>query len=141
MENNHIKIHIVDHWPVDDIVVLYKAAGWWKETYDKTGIPALITGSFAFAVAIEPITKKTIGMGRVLSDGVSDAYIQDLVVLPEYRGKHIGKKIVQTLLEYCFSKGIEWIGLIAEPGSSAFYTTLGFETMKQYIPMLYSKRK
>lgn len=141
MEKNQIEIHIVDHWPEDDIVVLYKAAGWWKETYDKTGIPSLITGSFAFAVAIEPVTKKTIGMGRVLSDGVSDAYIQDLVVLPEYRGKHIGKKIVHTLLEYCSSKGIEWIGLIAEPGSSSFYTTLGFEIMKHYTPMLYSERK
>jgi ribosomal protein S18 acetylase RimI-like enzyme len=80
-------------------------------------------------------------MGRVLSDGVSDAYIQDLVVLPVYRGQSIGKKIAQKLIDFCLSKGITWIGLIAEPGSSKFYTTLGFKTMDQHIPMLFTREK
>jgi ribosomal protein S18 acetylase RimI-like enzyme len=80
-------------------------------------------------------------MGRVISDGVSDAYIQDLVVLPTYRSQSIGKKIAQKLIEFCQSKGIVWIGLIAEPGSSQFYTSLGFTTMENHIPMLYKMEK
>jgi len=138
MEKNQIEIRIVTSWPVEEIVTLYKAGGWWKDSYSSRGIPQLIKGSFAFAVAIDTTNQKTIGMGRVLSDGVSDAYIQDLVVLPEHRGQHVGKKIVQILLNYCLSKGIHWIGLIAEPGSSQFYTTLGFSPMQHYCPMLYT---
>ena len=141
MEKNQIEIRLVTSWPEDEIVLLYKAGGWWKDTYDKTGIPALITGSYAFAVAVDQKTGKSIGMGRVLSDGVSDAYIQDVVVLALYRGQNLGKKIVQTLIDFCLAKGIQWIGLIAEPGSSQFYTALGFKSMEQYVPMLYSVEK
>jgi len=141
MEKEQIEIRLVTSWPADDIVELYKAGGWWKDTYDTAGIPALITGSLAFIVAIDEKTGKTVGMGRAISDGVSDAYIQDLVVIASYRGKNIGKKIVQQLIEYCLSKGIVWIGLIAEPGSSQFYTSVGFTTMEQHIPMRYTKEK
>lgn len=141
MKKTHIDIRLVTSWPEDDIVDLYKTGGWWKDTYDKTGIPALIKGSYAFAVAVNTTTNKAVGMGRVVSDGVSDAYIQDLIVLDPYRGQSIGKNIVLSLIDACISKGITWIGLIAEPGSSQFYTTLGFKTMDQHIPMLYNKEK
>jgi GNAT superfamily N-acetyltransferase len=137
MKKKEIELKIVDAWPEQDIVELYKAGGWWKESYKASGIKYLIKGSFAFAVVIDSATNKTIGMGRVISDGVSDAYIQDLIVLPDYRGQDIGKKLVNVLLEYCFSKGLLWIGLIAEPGQDGFYSTLGFKHMKNYVPMLY----
>jgi GNAT superfamily N-acetyltransferase len=139
MEKKQIEIRLVDSWPEDEIVELYKAAGWWKDSYDRAGIPQLIVGSFVFAVAVDKKTEKAIGMGRVLSDSVSDAYIQDLVILPAYRGENIGKKLVHALIDHCFSKGILWIGLIAEPGSSQFYTTLGFKPMEHSVPMLYTR--
>jgi GNAT superfamily N-acetyltransferase len=141
MEEESVEIRLVTSWSIEDIVQLYKEAGWWKNTYDPAGIPALIVGSFAFAVAVDTITGKTVGMGRTISDGVSDAYIQDVVVLSTYRGRNIGKKIIQTLLDVCRSKGIVWIGLIAEPGSGSFYNTLGFSIMDQHIPMRYTKEE
>jgi aralkylamine N-acetyltransferase len=101
------------------------------------GITPLIKGSFAFAVAVDKGTSKPVGMGRVISDGVSDGYIQDLVVLPEYRRNGIGNRIVSTLVEACNAKGLGWIGLIAEPGSENFYRSLGFSVMPGHIPMIY----
>jgi aralkylamine N-acetyltransferase len=139
MEKKLIDIQFVDAWPEDEIIALYKIAGWWKDAYDKAEIPQLIAGSFVFAVVIDKKTEKAIGMGRVLSDGISDAYIQDLMILPSYRGQNIGKKLVRALIDHCFSKGILWIGLIAEPGSDQFYTTLGFKPMEHHVPMLYSR--
>ena len=132
-----IEVKIVDSWPEKDIEELYKEGGWWKESYDSSGIKYLIKGSFAFVVAIDKTTKKAIGMGRLISDRVSDAYIQDTVVLPEYRNKGVGSMIVKALLDYCASKGILWIGLIAEPNQDKFYSTLGFKVMDKYIPMKY----
>ena len=87
MEKIDIEIKLVDNWPEDEIVKLYKAGNWWKDSYESSGIGKLISGSFAFAVVINKNSGETIGMGRVLSDGVSDAYIQDLVILPEYPRK------------------------------------------------------
>ena len=135
IDESVLEIRIVDSWPIDEIVELYKAGGWWKETYNKSGIPALIVGSFLFGVAVDSQTEKAIGMGRVLSDGVSDAYIQDFVILPKYRRCGIGKKLIQTLVHQCLSLGIQWIGLIAEPGSEFFYTDSGFRPMERHTPM------
>jgi len=132
-----IEFKIVNSWPEKEIVELYKAGGWWKDSFSSSGIKNLIKGSFAFVVAVEKTTNKAIGMGRLISDGVSDAYIQDTVVLKEYRNMGIGGMIVKTLLDYCLSKGILWIGLIAEPNQDIFYSNLGFKIMKKYVPMKY----
>ena len=137
MDIDNIEIRIVESWPIDEIVKLYKAGGWWKESYDSSLIQSMIKGSFVFAIVVDTINDKAIGMGRVISDGISDAYIQDLIIMPEYRKKGIGKKLVKTLIDYCISKKLVWIGLIAEPGSEDFYKDLGLKNMKGHIPMLY----
>jgi aralkylamine N-acetyltransferase len=132
-----VVIRIVDAWDQDEIVHLYRAGGWWKDEYDPDSVPDLIKGSFAFAVALDPKTGHAIGMGRVLSDGISDGYIQDLVVLPGFRNNGIGKMIVAALVRKCTGAGISWISLIAEPGTELFYLPLGFQPMQGYIPLLW----
>ena len=131
------EIWLVDAWDINQIVALYRAGGWWKDQFDPAGIPALISGSFLFAVAVDGKTKIAVGMGRVISDGVSDGYIQDLVVLPEYRRSGIGKRIVTTLLDECRKRGLGWIGLVSQPGCEEFYSELGFKKMEGYSPLLF----
>ena len=128
------EIKFVDAWPDNEIITLYKSGGWWKDHYTPDNLAALIRGSFAFAVAVDG--GKAIGMGRALSDGVSDAWIQDVAVLPEFRGKGIGREIIKTLLNYCKEKGLSWIGLVAEPGTKEFYVPLGFKELAGE-PMVY----
>ena len=121
MGDGDIRIELVNFWEEEQIVELYRSEGWWKDFMDKSRIPDLIRGSYLFALAIDISTGKPIGMGRVISDGIADAYIQDLVVLPEWRKKNAGGMIVSALIEQCVSNGISWIGLIAQPGTDAFY--------------------
>ncbi len=139
MKESEIEIKFVKSWSEDDIVKLYKVGGWWKDSYDESGIKQLIKGSFCFAVVIDKKTKKVIGMGRILSDGASDGYIQDLVILPEYRKKGIGKKLTKSLIDYCKSKGITWIALVSEPNQENFYKKIGFKEMKNYTPLKYEE--
>lgn len=130
-----VRYELVKSGPVDAIVELYRAGGWWKERPgEREGIPALIRGSFRFLIAVAG-GGRIVGMGRALSDGVSDAYIQDVVVLPELRGRGIGAEIVRRLVAECVGAGIGWIGLIAEPGTEPFYRRLGFGTLQGYSPM------
>ena len=139
MKQKNFEIKFIDNWSEDDIVNLYRAGGWWKESYDKSKIKDLIKGSFAFAVVIENKTNKTAGMGRILSDGISDAYLQDIIILPEYRKKGLGKYLVDELVKYCYSKNIKWIALISEPNQDGFYSNIGFKKMKNYTPMKYEE--
>jgi ribosomal protein S18 acetylase RimI-like enzyme len=80
-------------------------------------------------------------MGRVLSDGASDAYIQDVVVLTPYRGQGIGRELILRLTRHCLEHRLDWIGLVAEPGTNAFYEGLGYHLLEGYLPMLYGKRE
>jgi len=137
MLKNNIYIRFVKSWPEKEIIALYKAGGWWKETWSNVNISSIINGSFVFAVAVNSDSGKAIGMGRLISDGATDCYIQDLVVLSNYRHLGVGKQIVKHLTDYCLNKNINWIGLISEPGNEIFFQNLGFKIMKNHLPMLY----
>jgi GNAT superfamily N-acetyltransferase len=133
-----VDLHLVTAWDTGEIVSLYRSAGWWQDGRDDPSeIGDLILGSLVFVVAVDRGSGKAIGMGRAISDGVSDAYIQDLMVLPGYRGRGIGKAILRRILAACRARGIGWIALIAEGGSGDFYRRLGFGVDEGDVPMMY----
>jgi GNAT superfamily N-acetyltransferase len=134
---DEIAVRLVHGWDEEEIADLYRAGGWWKEEYKPEDLRPLIRGSFAFVVASDTKTGRAIGMGRVISDGVSDGYIQDLVVLPGYRKSGVGRKIVASLVERCLQSGVTWIALIAEPGTEQFYQPLGFRPMEGHVPLIH----
>jgi len=118
------------------ITGLYREAGWWWEEGDHLDFAArLIAGSFCFYVA--EYNHTIVGIGRAISDGVSDAYIQDVTVARDLRGTGIGSALVQAIIASLGRHGIEWIGVIAEGGSHPFYEKLGLTAMVNATPMLY----
>lgn len=120
---------------LDQLVTLYQAAGWWSaETDNRTLLTGIVKGSHYFCVAVNDQT--IVGMGRSISDGVSDAYIQDVTVAENFRTQGIATRIVTLLIEKLEADGIGWIGLIAESGSDRLYRPLGFTPMSNSTPML-----
>jgi ribosomal protein S18 acetylase RimI-like enzyme len=119
---------------------LYRAQNWWQAGDDESQqlVPRLIAGSHCFVAALEG--EDIVGMGRAISDGVSDAYIQDLTVRSDHRNQGIGQRILQTLLERLHDDGLRWIGLIAEPGSYNLYHKAGFRQMPEGVPMLVNQK-
>ncbi len=137
---SEIAYRIVKKVDPEQLVKLYRTAGWWSEKNDNIDFLAeLVNNSDLFVAAYDG--NSLIGMGRSISDGVSDAYIQDVTVLPDYRRRGIGGRIIRTLVKNLLERGIKWIGLIGEPGTRHFYEELDFGLMKDYIPMLYKGKK
>lgn len=136
---NDIIYEVVTSANSDELIDLYKEGGWWNEGLtERDNLPVLVKNSFCFMV-VKNHEGRIIGMGRVISDGVSDGYIQDVIVSNKYRNKGIGKELVIKLRDHCLKKGLSWIGLIAEPGTKGFYAKLGFSEMQNYIPMILKK--
>jgi ribosomal protein S18 acetylase RimI-like enzyme len=133
MQKPPVIYQIIHSWNIDDIVDLYRYAGWWKDTYDPAEIPSLIKGSFIFAVGVDSDCGKAVAMGRILSDRVKVGYIQDLCVLPDMRGHHIGSGLLQFLIQSAKNCGLSSIHLIAEPDTSSFYEKSGFRSEKGMI--------
>jgi aralkylamine N-acetyltransferase len=135
-----LEFEAVNSAPVEEIVELYKSAGWWQESAEaRSVIPAMIRGSYCFMVA-RALDGRIVGMARVISDGYSDAYIQDVAVLESYRRQGVGRELVRRLTQFCVSRKIGWIGLVAEPGTQNLYEELGFGPLMGFQPMLYGKR-
>ncbi len=120
---------------IDHLIRLYRQAGWWpRETEDAPLVSGIVSGSHRFLVARRE--SAIIAMGRAISDGVSDAYIQDVTVDSVFRRQGIGSRIVERLVEGLECDGITWIGLIAERKTHPFYRSLGFDPMADSVPML-----
>jgi ribosomal protein S18 acetylase RimI-like enzyme len=125
-QHSTIEYKIVKTLPTQDVVDLYKEGGWWEENpHSRAVIPPMIEGSFCFMVALD--NGKPIGMGRVISDGYSDAYIQDVVVKKSYRGRGIGAEIIKGLTQYCVNHKLQWIALVAELNTTPFYEKCGYK--------------
>ena len=120
---------------IDRIIALYRQAGWWKDASDNPElVTRIINGSHCFVTV--SAKEGIIGMGRAISDQASDAYIQDVMVDKSFRGRKIGSRIIQALVDRLHADGLKWIGLIAENNSQPFYENLGFTQMKNASPML-----
>lgn len=126
MEPGPVRLRIVtDFTPqlAAEAAELYREAGFIgpEEPADFI-IPAwrgstLVAGAFA--------GESLIGMARAISDGVSDAYIQDVAVSCRYRRRGLGAGLIRLLTARLSERGIDWIGLVGVPGSEAFYASLG----------------
>ncbi|MGE4506326.1 MAG: GNAT family N-acetyltransferase [Desulfovibrionaceae bacterium] len=70
--------------------------------------------------------ERLVGMARAISDGVYQAVIYDVCILPEYQGKGLGSRLVASLMEAL--PGLTVL-LYAVPGREGFYGRHGFERM------------
>ena len=118
-----------------DILDLYIAEQWWDGPPLIEPVLEIIKGSHIFIGAFHG--EKLIGMGRAISDGVSDAYIQDVTINKNYRNKNLGSLIIKKIIKELKKDKIFWIGLISEKNSHNFYKKIGFSEMKNAYPMKY----
>ncbi|MBP9996957.1 MAG: GNAT family N-acetyltransferase [Prevotellaceae bacterium] len=70
-----------------------------------------------------------IGYVDCISNGVTDAYIQDLMVKPGYQGKGIGSELMNKMIEYLKESHIYMISVIFDESLKSFYERFGFYTM------------
>lgn len=71
-----------------------------------------------------------VGFLDVVSNGVTDAYIQDVMVRPDYQGKGIGTELMNRAINRLKADHIYMVSVIyGEEGLRPFYEKSGFYTM------------
>ena len=81
----------------------------------------------SYAVVFLLSDGKVIGIGRAISDGISQAAIYNIAVRDEYRGKGLGKVIVDELLKQVAGCNVI---LYTHPKHLGLYEHWGFSKMK-----------
>lgn len=136
-DSSAIEYRITKDLPVPEVRQLYVEAGWIQPDSGTGFIQPMLENSFAVSAAF--CHGRLIGLMRALSDGVSDAYLLDLVVDESFRRRGIAMEILKRLKKHLLEKGIDWIVCIGAPGTEAFYAKSSGEVMAQYTPMRFKQ--
>ncbi len=82
---------------------------------------------------------EVIGCGRVIGDSGIYFYVQDIIVLPEFQGKRIGRRIMDAIMEYlkAHARNGAFVGLMAAKGVSKFYERYGFKERPSDAPGMF----
>ena len=107
-----------------EILNLYKSVGWINYTNNPNMLKSAYSNSLKILGAYE--NEKLLGIIRVVGDGHSVVFIQDILVYPEYQRQGIGTALLQQILmEY---KHVYQKHLLTENTEKTiqFYKSLGF---------------
>ena len=115
---------------LDDVLHLYQAVGWTNYTNQPQMLEQALPHSLATYLARDG--EKIVGLVRLVGDGFSSVFVQDLIVLPSYQRQGIGSNLMkEALADY---KDVYQIQLVTEETEKTlgFYRSLGFETLSSF---------
>ncbi|MFN7973711.1 MAG: GNAT family N-acetyltransferase [Acidobacteriota bacterium] len=95
----------------------------WPAHPDAATHLRLLRGSAHVILAVEG--SRVIGFVNAVSDGVLSAYIPLLEVLPEHRGKGIGRELLRRMLAKLDE--LYMVDLLCDPDMAPFYEKLGLQ--------------
>ena len=115
---------------IDDVLHLYQAVGWTNYTNQPQMLAQALSHSLATYLARDG--EEIVGLVRLVGDGFSSVFVQDLIVLSSYQRQGIGSTLMkQALSDY---KDTYQIQLATEESEKTlgFYRSLGFETLSSF---------
>jgi GNAT superfamily N-acetyltransferase len=107
---------------------LRNAVGWEKleNKYDR-----ILANSYTHFTVREDV--RLLAFVNVISDGICDAFLLDLIVHPNYQRHGLGKAIVQRAVAELTADGIKCIQVTFNPEHETFYRDCGFHIFKAGI--------
>ena len=106
-----------------EIIDLYQNVGWTNDTSCPEMLEEAYKNSLCILGAFEK--EKLIGVARVVGDGISIVFVQDILVLPEYQRQGVGSALMRAILKkYASVYQVELLTDSTEK-SKAFYSSVG----------------
>ena len=115
---------------IDDVLHLYQAVAWTNYTNQPQMLSQALSHSLATYLARDG--EEVVGLVRLIGDGFSSVFVQDLIVLPSYQRQGIGSALMKEALEDY--KDAYQVQLVTDQTERTlgFYRSLGFETLSTY---------
>lgn len=115
---------------LEDVFYLYQAVGWTNFTNQPQMLEQALSHSLAIYLALDG--DAVVGLIRLVGDGFSSVFVQDLIVLPSYQRQGIGSSLMKETLED-FKEAYQ-VQLATEQTEKnvGFYRSMGFETLSTY---------
>ena len=127
-----VTIEVVVGASVDltQVLDLYDSVGWTAYTRDPERLVRALAGSSTVVTATQD--GELIGLARVVSDGASIAYLQDVLVRPSAQRGGLGRRLVDAVLASYADVRQKVLLTDDEPVQKAFYESLGYRETRDF---------
>ena len=105
-----------------DFIHRYLTRSYWAEGITKEIVRKSVSGSLCFAV-LEG--EKQVGFARMVTDEATFAYLADVFIIEEYRGKGLSKWLIETILAHPGMHGLRRM-MLATRDAHGLYSQFGF---------------
>lgn len=102
---------------VDGVLALCQALEWPSYSADPSVTERALSAPGSTTVVARDGTT-IVGLAQIMGDGVVQAHLSLVGVLPSYRRRGVARRLVSEAFR---SAGGKWLDLQAEPGSEPFY--------------------
>ena len=117
---------------LDEVVGLYRSVGWDRYADDPATLDAALSGSSRVVTARRH--GRLVGLARVISDGATICYLQDVLVHPDARRSGVGRGLVLAALAPYSSVRQKVLLTDDLPSQRAFYESLGYRETRDFGP-------
>ena len=115
---------------LEDVLHLYQVVGWTNYTHQPEMLEQALSHSLVIYLALDG--DAVVGLIRLVGDGFSSVFVQDLIVLPSYQRQGIGSSLMKEALEDY--KDAYQVQLVTDQTERTlgFYRSMGFEILSIY---------
>jgi len=125
------------------VILDFLASSYWAAGVPAAVIDRAIDGSLCFGLLDGD---RQVGFARAISDRATLAYLADVFVLEDYRGKGLGRWLVECVLSHPELQGLRrW--MLGTRDAHGLYRKLGFTPLKKpeifmelHDPDVYTRR-
>jgi GNAT superfamily N-acetyltransferase len=110
-----------------DVVHGFLSECYWARGIPREVVACSIENSLCFGLYAEG---KQIGFARVITDYATYAYIGDVFVLESFRGRGLGKWLMECIMEHPRLQGLRRWSLVTSD-AYGLYSQFGFERLKK----------
>ena len=115
------------------VLDLYAAVGWTAYTKAPEVLQRALGGSSTVVIETDteaPGIERVLGLARVISDGATICYLQDVLVHPSARRTGLGSRLVTSALAPYAAVRQKMLLTDDEVGQKAFYEALGYSSIE-----------
>ena len=98
---------------------------YWARDIPRNVVAKSIRNSLCFAVYYH---RELVGFARMITDRATFAYLADVFILPEHRGRGVGRKLVAAILAHRNLQGLRRV-LLSTHDAQLFYAQFGFRRL------------
>jgi GNAT superfamily N-acetyltransferase len=108
-----------------DAIHAYLSRSYWAENVPHQTVQKAIDNSLCFGVFHK---QSQVGFARLITDTATFAYLADVYILEEHRGKGLSKKLMKTIISHPQLQGLRRM-VLATYDAHTLYEKFGFKAL------------